>query len=57
MTLSKSRAASVMNYFIDNKGLDKSRFMFQGRGENEPVAENNSAEGKAKNRRVEFQKI
>ena len=57
MTLSKSRAASVMNYFIDNKGLDKSRFMFQGRGENEPVADNNSAEGKAKNRRVEFQKI
>ena len=46
-----------MNYFIDNKGLDKARFMFQGRGENEPVAENNSAEGKAKNRRVEFQKI
>ena len=57
MTLSKSRAAAVMNYFIDNKGLDKARFMFQGRGENEPVAENNSAEGKAKNRRVEFQKI
>lgn len=57
MTLSKSRAAAVMNYFIDNKGLDKSRFMFQGRGENEPVADNSSADGKAKNRRVEFQKI
>ena len=57
MTLSKSRAAAVMNYFIDNKGLNKSRFMYQGRGENEPVADNTSAEGKAQNRRVEFQTL
>lgn len=57
MTLSKSRAAAVMNYFIDKKGLNKSRFMYQGRGENEPVADNNSAEGKAQNRRVEFQTL
>ncbi len=57
MTLSKSRSAAVMNYFIDNKRLEKSRFMYQGRGENEPVAENTTAEGKAKNRRVEFQTL
>lgn len=57
MTLSKSRAAAVMNYFIDQKGLDKSRFMFQGRGENEPIADNATTEGKAQNRRVEFQTI
>ena len=57
MTLSKSRAAAVMNYFIDSKGLNKSRFMYQGRGENEPVADNTSAEGKAQNRRVEFQTL
>lgn len=57
MTLSKSRAAAVMNYFIDSKGLNKSRFMYQGRGENEPVADNNSVEGKAQNRRVEFQTL
>ena len=57
LTLSKSRAATVMNYFIDQKKLDKSRFMFQGRGENEPVTNNTSAEGKAQNRRVEFQTI
>ena len=31
--------------------------MFQGRGENEPIADNNSAEGKAQNRRVEFQTL
>lgn len=57
MTLSKSRAASVMNYFIDSKGLNKSRFIYQGRGENEPIANNTSAEGKAQNRRVEFQTL
>lgn len=57
MTLSKSRAANVMNYFVDKKGLNKSRFMFQGRGENEPIADNKTEEGKAKNRRVEFQKM
>lgn len=57
MTLSKSRAAAVMNYFIDSKGLNKSRFMYQGRGENEPVANNTSTEGKAQNRRVEFQTL
>jgi outer membrane protein OmpA-like peptidoglycan-associated protein len=57
MTLSKSRAAAVMNYFIDTTGIDKSRMQFQGRGENEPIADNTSAEGKAQNRRVEFQAI
>jgi len=57
MTLSKSRAAAVMNYFIDNMGINKNRLMYQGRGENEPVANNSTAEGKAQNRRVEFQAI
>jgi outer membrane protein OmpA-like peptidoglycan-associated protein len=57
MTLSKSRAAAVMNYFIDSNKLDKSRFIYQGRGENEPVADNTTNEGKAQNRRVEFQTL
>lgn len=57
MTLSKSRAASVMHYFTDNMGVDKNRLMYQGRGENEPIADNTTSEGKAKNRRVEFQPI
>ena len=57
MTLSKARAFSVANYLIDEMGIDKSRLMAQGRGENEPVAENTSEEGKAQNRRVEFKKM
>jgi OmpA-OmpF porin, OOP family len=57
MTLSKSRAASVANYLIDYAGVEKDRLLTQGRGENEPVADNTTAEGKAQNRRVEFQKL
>ncbi|MCB0448934.1 MAG: OmpA family protein [Confluentibacter sp.] len=57
MTLSKSRAFAVANYLIDVMGIDKKRLTTQGRGENEPVADNTSESGKAKNRRVEFKKI
>lgn len=57
MTLSKSRAASVANYLIDYVGIDKERLLTQGRGENEPVADNTTPDGKAQNRRVEFQKL
>jgi outer membrane protein OmpA-like peptidoglycan-associated protein len=57
MTLSKSRAASVANYLIDYAGIEKDRLLTQGRGENEPLADNTTPEGKAQNRRVEFQKL
>lgn len=57
MTLSKARAASVMNYFIDKMSIDKKRIQFQGKGENEPIASNATSEGKAQNRRVEFKAI
>lgn len=57
MTLSKARAFAVMNYFIDEMGIDKKRLQSQGRGENEPIASNTTAEGKAQNRRVEFKPL
>lgn len=57
MTLSKARAAAVMNYFTAKMGIDKKRLQFQGRGENEPIATNGTSEGKAQNRRVEFKAI
>jgi outer membrane protein OmpA-like peptidoglycan-associated protein len=57
MTLSKSRAFVVANYLIDRMGIDKKRLLAQGRGENEPIANNNSLEGRAQNRRVEFKKM
>lgn len=53
MTLSKQRATSVTDYLI-GKGLDATRFDTKWYGENQPVADNSTAEGKAKNRRVEL---
>ncbi len=52
MTLSKNRALSVTNYFVQNKGLSAGRFTTNWYGETAPVADNSTAEGRAKNRRV-----
>jgi outer membrane protein OmpA-like peptidoglycan-associated protein len=52
MTLSEKRAYAVTNYFIQNKGLSSSRFTTTWFGEDQPIADNSTAEGRAKNRRV-----
>lgn len=52
MTLSKKRAYAVTNYFSQNKGLSSARFTTDWYGESSPVASNDTAEGRAKNRRV-----
>lgn len=52
MTLSKNRAQSVTNYFVQSKGLSSGRFTTNWFGETAPVADNTTAEGRAKNRRV-----
>lgn len=52
MNLSKNRAQAVTNYFIQTKGLNASRFETNWNGPNSPVADNSTAEGRAKNRRV-----
>ncbi|QIE58392.1 OmpA family protein [Rasiella rasia] len=51
MTLSKQRAQSVTSYFT-GKGLSASRFTTNWYGEQTPVADNSTAEGRAQNRRV-----
>jgi OmpA-OmpF porin, OOP family len=52
VALSKGRAQAVVDY-LKNKGIPENRFqMIDGKGSNEPVADNNSDSGKAKNRRV-----
>ncbi len=53
--LSDDRAKSVMNVLIA-KGIDKSRLSAIGWGQEKPVADNRTDEGKAKNRRVEIVK-
>lgn len=52
MNLSKNRAQAVTNYFVQNKGLNASRFTTNWNGPNSPVADNATPEGRAKNRRV-----
>lgn len=51
--LSEKRAASVRDYLI-SKGVDASRLKATGYGETKPVADNNTAAGRAKNRRTEM---
>ena len=52
MMVSKKRAASVAAY-IEEQGIDASRITATGEGEENPVASNDTAEGRAMNRRVE----
>jgi len=51
--LSQDRATSVMNYLIDN-GIDAARLTAVGHGESYPIADNDTPEGLAINRRIEF---
>lgn len=52
-SLSVSRAQSVA-YNLNSRGVSGERLLTSGYGETRPVASNNSASGKAKNRRVEL---
>jgi outer membrane protein OmpA-like peptidoglycan-associated protein len=51
--LSQERAASVAAYLVE-KGIDEARLESEGWGEEKPVGSNDTDEGKATNRRVEF---
>lgn len=51
--LSEKRAAAVRSYLV-SKGLPSHRITSAGYGENRPIADNNTAEGKRMNRRVEL---
>lgn len=53
LKLSQQRAESVTNYLI-TKGIDTNRFSTKWYGEIQPKADNETVEGKAKNRRVEL---
>ncbi len=54
LTLSQERAIAVKNILVIQYQIDKNKLSTEGRGETQPLASNNFAEGKAQNRRVEF---
>ncbi|OAL84069.1 hypothetical protein AY608_14885 [Acinetobacter terrae] len=54
LTLSQERAAAVKNYLI-GKNIPTDHLSVEGLGSNKPVADNTTAEGRKKNRRIEFE--
>jgi OOP family OmpA-OmpF porin len=54
--LSVRRAEAVKAYLV-SKGIEKNRIYTEGKGEKQPVADNKTKEGRAKNRRVEIEVV
>ncbi len=54
--LSVRRAEAVKNYLV-SRGIEKNRVYTDGKGEKQPVADHKTAEGRAKNRRVEIEVV
>lgn len=53
LELSRRRAEAVLDYFV-SQGEDPERFVAVGYGDTRPIADNSTAEGRQKNRRIEF---
>jgi outer membrane protein OmpA-like peptidoglycan-associated protein/tetratricopeptide (TPR) repeat protein len=56
LKLSENRAKSVVIY-LTAKGIDAKRLSFKGIGDTKPIADNNTEEGRAKNRRTELKVV
>ncbi len=54
--LSVRRAEAVKGYLV-SKGIEANRVYTEGKGEKQPVADNKTAAGRAKNRRVEIEVV
>ena len=54
--LSVKRSESVKAYLV-SKGIEKNRVYTEGKGKSQPVADNKTSEGRAKNRRVEIEVV
>lgn len=52
--LSQQRAAAVQNYLV-SKSITADRLSTEGKGSSQPVADNTTADGRKKNRRIEFE--
>ena len=55
-TLSEARSQAVVDKLMEN-GIARDRLTAAGKGQNAPLADNSTEEGRAKNRRVEFVKL
>lgn len=53
--LSERRARAVVEHLVGTYGFDRNRFVVVGKGADDPVADNDSEAGRAKNRRTEFE--
>jgi outer membrane protein OmpA-like peptidoglycan-associated protein len=53
LILSSNRAKAIVNY-LNSKNIDPKRLSYKGYGSLKPIADNNSEEGRSKNRRTEF---
>lgn len=56
LTLSQKRASSVATWLLEH-GIDKSRLSILGLGDGKPIADNSTADGRMKNRRIELVKF
>jgi outer membrane protein OmpA-like peptidoglycan-associated protein len=54
--ISKSRALTVKNYLV-SRGVEQDRIEYEGYGFDQPIAPNDTPDGRAKNRRVEVKII
>jgi outer membrane protein OmpA-like peptidoglycan-associated protein len=54
LNLSRQRANAVSDYLKERGALNRVNVLVQGRGEQQPVATNQTAEGRQRNRRVEI---
>jgi OOP family OmpA-OmpF porin len=54
LSLSQQRADSVLQFLV-GQGIDRNRLVARGYGETQPEADNSTAEGQRRNRRVEFE--
>ena len=53
LNLSQRRAEAVVDFLVE-QGVARERLVAQGIGEGQPIADNKTASGRSKNRRVEF---
>lgn len=51
------RRSEAVKAYLESKGIEKNRVYTEGKGEKQPVADNKTSEGRAKNRRVEIEVV